>query len=58
VICYGGIDEWFLPIQRFRGTTTRKAIFLELLLYDFGEEFRNRAQPESVPPIPSIQRLS
>src|SRR5581483_11359418 len=52
------IDERFLPVEGFRCATTREAISVKIRLDHFGEEFGNRAEPEPVAPIPSIQRLS
>jgi hypothetical protein len=57
VIGQRGIDEWFLPVECFRGAATGLAIIVEFLLYSLWKEFRNRAQPQSLPSIPSIQRF-
>ena len=52
------IDERFLTIESLGCATARETISIKVSLSCFGEEFGNRPQPEPVPPIPSIQRLS
>ena len=52
------IDERFLTVERLRGATARQPISVKVSLSRFGEEFGNRPQPELVPPVPPVQRLS
>jgi hypothetical protein len=52
------IDERFLTVESLGCATARETISIKVSLSCFGEEFRNSAQPQSVPPIPSIQRFS
>src|SRR5216684_1885660 len=49
------INERFLPVEGFRRATARQAISVQFALYDFGEKLCDRAQPEPVSPVPSIQ---
>jgi hypothetical protein len=51
-----GIDEWFLPFQRFRRAATRLVISVELRSDDLWEKFRDSA-PKRLAPVTSIQWL-
>ena len=51
------IDERFLTIESLRCAATRQAMIVRFVFDDFGEEFRNGAQPERVPPVPTVERL-
>src|SRR6266567_4759437 len=58
MISQGGIDEWLLSFEGFDGAATGQSVFEDVSLDYFGKEFRDRSQPQSVPPIPSIQWFS
>jgi len=45
MIGQGRIDEWLLSFEGLDGAATGLAIFVEFLLYGFGKEFSDRAQP-------------
>ena len=51
------IDKRFLPVEGFRGATTRETISVNVGLDHFGEKVGNRAQSQPVSPVPAIQRL-